>query len=263
MAMRTNWNTEFTALFACKRLIGRDRTFIESLHRHWSSGKAMTSGRKHHFFIVKERVAQLEARGDDLADKDLAAKLAHLTERAPVGSWDHTFASSLTEQNEVGRALSPRQTEILNKIESRYSDASIEKARAWAGEYDEAKRIAMTRCAKYYHSTTYFIDLVDRVLSDPGFVPTMKQFNAMTSNKYAQKVLAGYEGAPKYATGLTVLPAAGCSWATAQHFKRGAMVVTVDEEIISACKGNRRYKILPIGGMRPLLVEERHIKVRR
>ena len=260
--MRTNWNTEFTALLACKRLIGRDRTFIESLHRHWSSGKAMTSGRKHHFFLVKERIARLEANGVT-GDQSIAKRCAHVTERAPASSWDAGFVESLQGQNANGRTLSPKQLQILEKIESRYSDASIEKARAWAGEYDEAKRIAMTRCAKYYHSTTYFIDLVDRVLSDPSFVPTMKQFNAMTSNKYAQKVLAGYEGAPKYLTGLTVLPAAGCSWATAQHFKRGALVVTVDEEIISACKGNRRYKILPIGGMRPILVEERHIKVRR
>ena len=53
MAKRTNWKLEFRALLAHKRLVGRDRTFIESLHKHYSSGKAMTRGRKHHFFLVK------------------------------------------------------------------------------------------------------------------------------------------------------------------------------------------------------------------
>ena len=63
MAKRTNWKLEFAALLANKRLVGRNRTFIESLHQHWSKGKAMTSGRKHHFFLVKERLAQLDASG--------------------------------------------------------------------------------------------------------------------------------------------------------------------------------------------------------
>jgi len=39
--------------------------------------------------------------------------------------------------------------------------------------------------------------------------------------------------------------------------------MAADEDIVSACKGNRRYKVLPIGGVKPVLVEERHIKVRR
>ena len=117
MSKRTNWKIEFNNLLARKRLIGRDRTFIESLHGHWSRGKAMTSGRKHHFFIVKERVAQLEARGDELADKDLSAKLARLASRAPEGSWDRTFVDSLSSQNDTGRILSAKQGEILERID--------------------------------------------------------------------------------------------------------------------------------------------------
>ena len=261
MAKRTNWKIEFSTLLASKRLIGRDRTFIESLHRHWSGGKAMTSGRKHHFFLVKERVAQLEARGDDLADKDLASKLARLAGRVVEGTWDHTFVTSLAEQNESGRVLSARQTEILNKIAERYSEASIEKARAWASEYDEAKRVKATRMARYYAKAGYFNDLADRIINDPAFVPTMKQYNAITSNKYAAKVLAGYENPAKYAVGSTVLPAASCP--QGRWFKRGGLVLTDSETITSACKGNRVYKVLPIGGMRPVSVEERHIKKHR
>jgi len=40
-------------------------------------------------------------------------------------------------------------------------------------------------------------------------------------------------------------------------------VISNTEDITSACKGNRMYKILPIGGLRPILVEERHIKKHR
>ncbi len=261
MAKRTNWKIEFSTLLASKRLIGRDRTFIESLHRHWSGGKAMTSGRKHHFFLVKERVAQLEARGDDLADKDLATKLARLSGRAPEGTWDHTFVTSLAEQNDSGRTLSSRQSEILDKIVNRYSDASINKSREWASEYDEAKRVKAGRMARYYVKAGYFNDLAERIINDPAFVPTMKQYNAITTNKYAAKVLAGYETPAKYAVGSTVLPASACP--QARWFRRGGLILTDGETVTSACKGNRVYKVLPIGGMRPLLVEERHIKKHR
>ena len=261
MSKRTNWKIEFTNLLASKRLVGRDRTFIESLHRHWSSGKAMTSGRKHHFFIVKERVAQLETRGDELADKSLSAKLARLAGRAPEGSWDHGFVTSLAEQNDSGRVLSPRQGEILTKIEDRYSDEAVLRARGWATEYDDAKRQTALRCAHYYASTGYYRDLADRIISDPDFVPTMKQFNSITTNKYATKVLAGYETPAKYAVGSTVLPAAGSN--KRRLFARGGLVISDSEQITSACKGNRVYKVLPIGGMRPILVEERHIKKHR
>jgi len=263
MSKRTNWKIEFSNLLASKRLIGRDRTFIESLHGHWSRGKAMTSGRKHHFFIVKERVAQLEARGDELADKDLSAKLARLASRAPEGSWDHTFVTSLSQQNDSGRVLSAKQNDILTKINERYSDESVKLAKAWAGEYDEAKRLTALRCARYYYTTGYYRDLADRIINDQSFVPTAKQYQSITSNKYAAKVIAGYETAAKYPSGSTILPAAGCDSRTRAQLKRGGLVITTDETITSACRGNRMYKVLPIGGMRPVLVEERHIKKHR
>jgi hypothetical protein len=119
------------------------------------------------------------------------------------------------------------------------------------------------RMAKYYQGTTYFRDLVDRILSDSEFIPTKKQFDAITTNKYAGKVLQGYENPAMYALGSTVQPRSGCDYRSGQQFKRGAIVISTTEAIKSACKGNRMYKILPIGSMKPVLVEERHIKARR
>ena len=98
MAKRTNWKIEFRALLGSKRLVGRDRTFIESLHRHYSSGKAMTSGRKHHFFLVKERIAQLEAGGAN-GDQTIEDRCGRLLGRTPASSWDRGFVESLQGQN--------------------------------------------------------------------------------------------------------------------------------------------------------------------
>lgn len=260
MAKRTNWKIEFAQLLANKRLVGRDRTFIESLHKHYSRGKAMTSGRKHHFFLVKERIAQLDA-GGVTGDATIEARCARLIERTPESSWDRGFVESLQGQNANGRSLSPKQLQILTKIESRHTDEALSAARSFAATYTESKRLTALRCAKYYLTTGYFRDLADRVINDPEFVPTMKQYNSITSNKYAAKVLAGYEAPAKFIVGATVLPAAGCP--RRATLKRGALVISNTEDIVSACKGNRMYKVLPIGGLRPVLVEERHLKKHR
>jgi len=263
MAKRTNWKNEFASLLANKRLTGRDRTFIESLHKHYSRGKAMTSGRKHHFFLVKERIAQLDA-GGVTGDSSIEARCALMIERTPESSWDRGFVESLQGQNANGRALSSRQLEILLKIENRHTDEAIAAARGFSDSYGDAKRTAAIRMAKYYIGTTYFRDLADRLLTDAEFVPTKKQYDAITGNKYASKVLAGYEEAPSFAVGATVQARGG----TTPHkvrlaLKVGGVVLSTDEAIKSACKGNRVYKVLPIGSMQPINVEERHIKVRR
>lgn len=263
MAKRTNWKLEFRALLAHKRLTGRDRTFIESLHKHYSSGKAMTLGRKHHFFLVKERIAQLEASGGT-GDKAIEARCATMIERTAASSWDRGFVESLQGQNANGRALSPRQLEILTKIESRHSDEALAAARGFADSYDTAKRERMTRMANYYSGTTYFRDLSDRVLTDAEFVPTKKQYDSITGNKYAAKVLAGYVGEPVYTVGATVQARGGTTPASVRRaLKVGGVVLSVEQAIKSACKGNRTYKVLPIGSVKPINVEERHIKVRR
>ena len=260
MAKRTNWKIEFAQLLANKRLVGRDRTFIESLHKHYSRGKAMTSGRKHHFFLVKERIAQLDAGGVS-GDATIEARCAAVIERTPANSWDRGFVESLQGQNANGRSLSPKQLTILAKIESRHTDEALQKRSTWTQDWTPAKRETALRCARYYRTTGYFRDLADRIIEDPEFVPTMKQFDSITSNKYAAKVLAGYSTPAKFIIGATVLPAASCPFR--HRLKRGGLVISNEEHIISACKGNRMYKVLPIGGLKPVLVEERYLKKHR
>lgn len=263
MAKRTNWKIEFPALLANKRLVGRDRTFIESLHAHYSRGKAMTSGRKHHFFLVKERIAQLDATGGT-GDAAIEARCAAMIKRTHSPSWDRGFVESLQGQNANGRALSPRQLEILTKIEGRHSDEALAAARGFASAYDESKRTTAQRMAKYYEGTTYFRDLSDRLLNDAEFVPTKKQYDAITGNKYAAKVLAGYVGEPVYTVGATVQARGGVTPSKVRKaLKVGGVVLGTSEAIKSACKGNRTYKVLPIGSVKPINVEERYIKVRR
>ena len=42
--------------------------------------------------------------------------------------------------------------------------------------------------------------------------------------------------------------------------KRGGFVLRVEEDILNAVKGAKRYKLLPVGETTPVIVEERYLK---
>ena len=98
----------------------------------------------------------------------------------------------------------------------------------------------------------------------------MKQYNAMVENKYAKKVLAGYEAAPKYAPGsyVTLRSTTPNQERWPAGYGRGqrvenstvCIVLGADEDIISACAGNKRYKLLPVGSALTITIEERRLK---
>ena len=268
---RISWKARFDSMLANPLLVGRDRTFIESLHRHWTTKKSMTSGRKLHFLKMEEKLERM-AKAEP-ADATLVARLERVLARTGERSWARGFCESLAAQNLSGRILSDKQLSTLNKIEAEHSDEALASRQTWATDYATKHRATAVKVAKYYLTSVYFGDLVHNILNDGDFVPTMKQFNAMTENKYAKKVLAGYEAAPKYAKGsyVTLRNSAPSVARWPAGVGRGkrldnftvCIVLSTDEDITSACAGNKRYKLLPIGGAQTITIEERHLKKAR
>jgi len=114
---------------------------------------------------------------------------------------DRNFMTSLQQQHEKKGKLSEKQVECLVKCESRYSADAIAERATWGKEYLANHRGTMLICAKYYATTTYFSDLAARVLATEDFVPTKRQFEAMTANKYAKKALATATNPPAFPVG--------------------------------------------------------------
>jgi len=76
-------------------------------------------------------------------------------------------------------------------------------------------------------------------------------------------VLEGYTAAPKYAPGALVFANAKLPHNAAMWMLKGALVMDTNAAIISACKNNKLYTLLPIGGTAPIQVEERYLKGRK
>jgi len=114
---------------------------------------------------------------------------------------DRPFAESLKRQFEDGGTLSAKQVECLERMEQRYSPASVLKRERWAQSYKGGHRETALIVAKYYRTTQYFRDLASKILLEEDFIPTERQFEAMTKNKYAKKAIAAATEPPAYPAG--------------------------------------------------------------
>ena len=147
----------------------------------------------HQMYPRRQKAERLEVENGEARFESLMAK--DLSER------DRKFAESLQRQFEDGGKLSPKQIECVEKMEQRYSPASVLKRERWAQSYKGANREIAMICARYYRTTSYFRDLATKVLLDEDFVPTEKQFNALTKNKYALKAIAAATEPPAFPVG--------------------------------------------------------------
>ena len=106
-----------------------------------------------------------------------------------LGEKDRAFAQSLASQHLDRGNLSPKQVECLERMETRYSEEAVKARNEWTAEYAAKHRPTALIVAKYYRTTQYFRDLAANILTEEDFVPTQRQFEAITQNKYAKRAI--------------------------------------------------------------------------
>ena len=268
---RSTYGTRLEALIANPAISKRDKAFAESLHRYYTSKRRLTAGRA-------RCVAQLE---DRYSPENLAAamekgagmleRLNAVCERTEPKSWGRGFINSLQGQIMAGRELSEKQIKTLEKIEAENSDEAIKARDTWKRDYRHGTAAAWGAppvkvaevAARYYKAAGYFQGLVHSILNDDGFVPTIEQYNKITKNKYAVKVLTAHFADPKFAPGSLVQFGATAPSAL-RRIKVPCVVISSNGgPITSAAKGAKMYSVLPMGSAKTLLCEERHLKKAR
>jgi hypothetical protein len=147
----------------------------------------------HQMYRRPTRSERLEVENGEARFKSLMAK--------KLSDKDRSFAESLKKQFEDGGKLSVKQIECVEKMEQRYSPASVLKREKWAQSYKADHRETALIVARYYRTTSYFRDLASKILLEEDFVPTEKQFNAIAKNKYALKAIATATEPPAFPMG--------------------------------------------------------------
>jgi hypothetical protein len=268
---RSTYGTRLEALIANPAISSRDKTFAESLYSFYTSKRRLTAGRARCVKQLEDRYSPEKLAAAMEKGAPMLERLNAVCERTEPSSWGRGFVNSLQGQIMAGRELSEKQIKTLEKIEAENSDEAI-KARdtwkldyryesdpAWPGRHSKVAEVA----ARYYKAAGYFQGLVHSILNDDGFVPTIEQYNKITKNKFAVKVLTAHFADPKFAPGSLVQFGATAPSAL-RRIKVPCVVISSNGgPIVSAAKGAKVYSVLPMGSAKTLLCEERHLKKAR
>ena len=180
-------------------------------------------------------------------------------------SWDFGFMESLEEQLTKRGKLSPRQEEVLQQVEGRWSDEALSSRASWADDWDEGKEEKFSIALQYYRKTGYYGNIVYKYLTTEGIrcagSPSEKEYNKLVLNKYAAGVIRNVQGESKFPVGGTAVFRTG---ARMGHTYKGKACVILKhgkaEHVSSHAKGAKPIQVLPIGAPAPVWTEERWLK---
>ena len=245
-----------------------DKTFAASLLDFYTRKGRLTPGRARCVKQLEERYSPENIARSAGENAGMIARLSGVAARLQPKSWACEFVESLTGQLKTGRSLSPRQLQILTKIEGENSTEAIAANQTFASDYAanaDGMRDKALIVARYYECTGYFGNLVKSLAEDSEYIPSEKQYRKMVENKYAQKVLECHYSAPKYAVGSFVALRSSAGWPERQGTGNKPCVViqTNAGAVTSAARGAKKYKVLPVGAAKPVIIEERHLKIAR
>ena len=218
----------------------------------------------------------------DPTDQQIYDRLEKIKGLPTCSQWAKGFADSICEQITKGRTLSDRQKVVCYKILKENNEEAQESLANWHEEYETKFKSLGYKISSYYQAQGggYYGNVAAPVLA--GKVPERRAFLKMINNKYAKKVIAEIERKPRFSTDDHIIPnskfATGYSATNRmictrsgqlpykeirESFKvRGGIILGVDEKIVSAAKGAKRYLVLPFGASEVYLVEERYLKIK-
>jgi len=169
------------------------------------------------------------------------------------------FLESVYEQYNKNGSLTQPQLNAVNKINKKYSSETIVDYEKWVERYCQDDRDMAKICAFYYkNNPPYFKELSEKILNEPNFVPTEKQFNSMCTNKFAEKVVRETRSVPKYLVGQLVQGRKNAPIKIRDSYFSVIEIGAVP--VISAAKGAKVYTLLPLGKTQVVNCEERFLK---
>ncbi len=124
-------------------------------------------------------------------------------------------------------------------------------------------------CDYYSRSGGYFRKVITQHRN--GERLTKLQYEKIVKNKYAQKVITAINAKPIFSKGSLVDFRSTHEETQDENGSRrlyknaplGLLILSSDAPIVSACRGAKRYKVVPIGHNEPFYVEERWLKKRK
>ena len=183
-----------------------------------------------------------------------------------ITTYERSVLQSMLDQATRRGRLSDKQVKFYKSIASNYTENALADRREWEATFVGKKLEDLRVIARYYKAQgSYFLALVDKILSDEEYIPNRSQYRKLCENKYAQKVLTEHHKEPRFDVGQMVYLVSKAPYApSGRILSRGAIVLRANAEPIeNSCKGAKKYLVLPIGEPHGIVIEERWLKSRR
>ena len=190
--------------------------------------------------------------------------IGRMTVLEDQNSWGFGFLESVRKQLAEGRTLSPRQIEVLEETESRYSDEALKSRAEFKENFTEDMEAKFLIALRYYRKTGYYSNLTYKYLTASGErqggAPTQKEYNKLVLNKYAAGVIRNLLSEPSFVVGSTACFRAASG--TRRFANKPVIILKYGDAstVQSHAKGAKPVQVLPIGSAQPIWTEERHLK---
>mgnify|MGYP001167930207 CR=1 FL=1 len=174
------------------------------------------------------------------------------------------FLLSLKSFYQFNGSLTDRQLKSLEKIESRFSPEQKKAWEQWSALYRDTLKSDAQIVARYYQRAGYYTKLANSIVGEDDYVPTRHDLDRIINNKYAQKVLEQTKAEPRFKVDqqVQVRSLRNKGWSVRhihQYSDRICFVLKNDLEVVNACKGGKRYLVLPMSASEPIEIDERHL----
>jgi hypothetical protein len=199
-----------------------------------------------------------------LMTKEQSLEIISKLRQNDLTDFERNVMDSFTSYLDKREKLSEKQQNLLSSIAEAYTDERIKEREEWNDSFHE-KRDDFLVIVEYYRSQgAYFRPVIDIAAKDESFVPNERTYNKMVKNKYAVRVLEEHHKKPKYNVGELVYVNSKASMRDYTRMSRGGIILQADAAAVtSACRGAKKYLVLPVGDSHGLLIEERHLKRRK
>ena len=199
---------------------------------------------------------------------ELVARIEKTAARgtSSLTDWERSFMGSLLDSAKKWGRLTAKQHEVYQRIEKKLDPVALAARKGWQESWNADKRESLLFAARYYKANPpYFGDVATRILDDFGYVPSEKLYRKMVENRYVQRALQNTQTGPLYDVGsmATIRNSESVGGSARMYRGKDVIVLEVEEKAMSAVKGARIYKVLPVGSVTPIETQERFLKKKR
>jgi hypothetical protein len=199
---------------------------------------------------------------------ELVARIEKTAARgtSSLTDWERSFMGSLLDSAKKWGRLTAKQHEVYQRIEKKLDPVALAARKDWQESWSADKRESLLFAARYYKANPpYFGDVATRILDDFGYVPSEKLYRKMVENRYVQRALQNTQTGPLYDVGsmATIRNSESVGGSARMYRGKDVIVLEVEEKAMSAVKGARIYKVLPVGSVTPIETQERFLKKKR